>query len=73
MVVNKPSGLNVHPGDHKSDESSLIEQVQDSLGNQYNSLTFRPSLVHRIDRETSGCVMIAKDKQSLESLLEELQ
>jgi 23S rRNA pseudouridine1911/1915/1917 synthase len=73
MVVNKSSGLNVHPGDHKSDESSLIEQVQDSLGNQYNSLTFRPSLVHRIDRETSGCVMIAKDKQSLESLLEELQ
>ena len=73
MVVNKPSGLNVHPGDHKSDESSLIEQVQDALGNQYNSLTFRPSLVHRIDRETSGCIMIAKDKQTLESLLEELQ
>jgi len=33
-----------------------------------NSLTFKPSLIHRIDRDTSGIVMIAKDKQTLTKL-----
>ena len=31
MVVNKPPGINVHPGDHKTIEISLIDQVQDYL------------------------------------------
>lgn len=73
LVVSKESGENVHPGDHKTKESSLIERVQDALGKKYDSLTFKPSLVHRIDRETSGCVLIAKEKHTLEKLLEELQ
>jgi len=73
LIVSKESGENVHPGDHKTKETSLIERVQDALWNQYDSLTFKPSLVHRIDRETSGCVLIAKEKQTLEKLLEELQ
>ena len=73
LVVSKESGENVHPGDHKTKESSLIERVQDTLGKKYDSLTFKPSLVHRIDRETSGCVLIAKEKHTLEKLLEELQ
>lgn len=72
-MVNKPAGINVHPGDHKTTESSLIEQVQDYLGNAHDSLTFRPALVHRIDRDTSGCIMIAKQKDALEFLLSELQ
>jgi 23S rRNA-/tRNA-specific pseudouridylate synthase len=73
MVVNKPPGLSVHAGDHKTKESNLIDQVQDYLGGKYDSLTFRPALVHRIDRDTSGCVLIAKDKHTLESLLQQLQ
>ncbi len=73
LVVNKPAGINVHPGDHKTTECSLIEQVQDYLGNTHDSLTFRPSLVHRIDRDTSGCILIAKRKDALEFLLDELQ
>ena len=31
LVINKPSGMNVHPGDHKTTEVSLIELVQDML------------------------------------------
>jgi 23S rRNA pseudouridine955/2504/2580 synthase len=68
LVVNKSAGINVHPGDHKSEEISLIEQVQDYLGEKLSSLTFKPSLIHRIDRDTSGIVMIAKDKESLTKL-----
>ena len=73
MVINKPSWMNVHPGDHKTKEISLIERVQDMLAQKYDSLTFRPSLVHRIDRDTSGCILIAKEKRALEQLLWDLQ
>jgi len=31
LVVNKPAGINVHPGDHKTKETNLISQVQDYL------------------------------------------
>ena len=73
LVINKIPGLNVHPGDHKTKEVSLIEMVQDYLSGRYNTLSFRPALVHRIDRDTSGAIMIAKDKPTLESLLILLQ
>lgn len=36
------------------------------LGNKYNTLSYKPALVHRIDRDTSGAIMIAKDKKSLD-------
>ena len=65
--------MNLHPRDHKTTEISLIELVQDSLGEKYNSLSFKPALVHRIDRDTSGCIMIAKDKKTLDALLTLLQ
>lgn len=73
IVIDKPAWLNVHAGDHKTRESNLIDQVQDYLKGKYDSLTFRPALVHRIDRDTSWCILIAKEKQALESLLESLQ
>jgi len=69
LVLNKNSWVNVHPWEHKSDEVSLIQQVDDYFKYQkLSSLTFKPSLIHRIDRDTSGIIMIAKDKQSLVKL-----
>lgn len=62
FVVNKEAWINVHPGDYKTKESNLIAQVQDYLGEKLNSLTFKPSLVHRIDRDTSWILLIAKKK-----------
>ena len=68
LVVNKNPWQNVHPWDHKTQEVSLIEQAQDYLGEGFASLTFKPSLIHRIDRDTSGIVLIAKEKQVLVQL-----
>ena len=68
LIVNKNPGINVHPGDHKSSESSLIHMAQDYLWSHHNSLTFKPSLAHRIDRDTSGILLVAKTKQALTSL-----
>lgn len=73
IALSKPPGMNVHPGDHKTKEVSLIELVQDSLWKRYDTLTFRPSLVHRIDRDTSGVILVAKEKKMLEALLTLLQ
>ncbi|MDD5377022.1 MAG: RluA family pseudouridine synthase [Candidatus Gracilibacteria bacterium] len=73
LIVNKNPGVIVHPGDFKTTELSLIAQVQDYLGDKLSSLTFKPSLIHRIDKDTSGIVMIAKTKPSLDVMLGALQ
>ena len=73
FVVNKASGTNVHPGDFKSTEVSLIQQVQDYLWEKLNSLTFKPSLVHRIDRDTSWILLIAKKKDILSKLVNDFK
>lgn len=68
LIINKNPGLNVHPGDNKTKEISLIQQVEDYYSGKLNSLTFKPSLIHRIDRDTSGIIMIAKQKHILTKL-----
>ncbi|HBB27336.1 TPA: hypothetical protein DCZ36_02455 [Candidatus Gracilibacteria bacterium] len=73
LIVNKNPGTIVHPGDFKTTDLSLIAQVQDYLGENFSSLTFKPSLIHRIDKDTSGIVMIAKTKPSLDFMLNALQ
>lgn len=73
LVVNKSAGVTVHPWDHKSTESSLIEQVHDYFGGKMDSLTFKPSLVHRIDRDTSWIVLVAKKKDILTRLVNDLK
>jgi len=66
LVINKPSGLAVHGGSGIS--YGLIEAVR----------LMRPQdkfleLVHRLDRDTSGCILIAKKKQVLNSLHQQLR
>lgn len=66
IVINKPSGTAVHGGSGLS--FGLIEGLR----------ALRPSstfleLVHRLDRETSGCILIAKKRSALRSLHEQLR
>jgi len=73
LVVNKNPGINVHPWDHKTKESNLIIQIQDYLWDKLNSLTFKPSLIHRIDRNTSGLLLIWKKKDILTRLVDDFK
>ena len=73
LVINKNPWINVHPWDHKTKESNVIAMVQDYLWNKLNSLTFKPSLIHRIDRDTSGVLMIGKTKNMLTRLVNDLK
>lgn len=67
LVVNKPAGMAVHPGTGITPGHSLIELAQGYLGGPRDSL-FQPALVHRLDRETSGVLMIAKTGGALRAL-----
>lgn len=73
LVINKEPWINVHPGDYKTKETNIISQIQDYLWNKLNSLTFKPSLVHRIDRDTSGILIIWKKKDILTRLVEDFK
>jgi 23S rRNA-/tRNA-specific pseudouridylate synthase len=73
LILNKNPGINVHPWDHKSEEVSLIEQVQDYYAQRLDSLTFSPSLAHRIDRDTSWVIVIAKQKQALVQITQDFK
>ena len=73
LVINKNPWINVHPGDHKTKESNVIAQIQDYLWDKLNSLTFKPSLIHRIDRDTSWILMIGKTKNMLTKLVADIK
>ena len=69
MVINKPAGIVMHPGAGNYDNTivnALINYDRNSLSNIGNEL--RPGIVHRIDKNTSGLVLIAKNNQSHENL-----
>ncbi len=73
LVVNKPAGLVVHPaaGIHSGTLANALayhfQQLPSSTG------TVRPGIVHRLDRDTSGLLVIAKTEASLENLAEQFR
>lgn len=72
-VVNKPQGMVVHPSaGHPSGTlvNALLYHVQDLSG--INGV-MRPGIVHRIDKDTSGLLMIAKNDEAHTALAEELK
>ena len=72
-VVNKPQGMVVHPSaGHTSGTlvNALMYHIKDLSG--INGV-LRPGIVHRIDKDTSGLLMIAKNDQAHLSLADELK
>ncbi|MDA9210415.1 RluA family pseudouridine synthase [Candidatus Pelagibacter sp.] len=69
LVINKPAGIIMHPGAGNHDKTivnALMHYDKDSLSNIGDEL--RPGIVHRIDKNTSGLVVIAKNNESHENL-----
>ena len=68
IVINKPAGLVVHPGaGHRQGTlvNGLLSRVKD-LGGIGGEL--RPGIVHRLDKDTSGLMVVAKTESALASL-----
>ena len=69
IVLNKPSGIVMHPGAGNFDNTivnALVNYSKSSLSNIAGES--RPGIVHRIDKNTSGLVVIAKNNYSHENL-----
>ena len=77
LIVNKPQGLSVH-ADESASPDTLINRIQRYLYDkgEYRpdqDKTFAPALAHRIDRNTSGLVLAAKNAETLRVLCEKIR
>lgn len=85
LIINKPTGLVVH-SDGKTDEPTVVDWVLKhypeingvgenmivSIGGKQVELN-RPGIVHRIDRDTSGCLVIAKNQEAFKELKQQFK
>jgi 23S rRNA pseudouridine1911/1915/1917 synthase len=62
LVLNKPAGLVVHPS-AGHEEHTLVNALLHHCAGQLSGIggVARPGIVHRLDKETSGCLVVAKD------------
>ncbi len=67
IVLNKAAGMVVHPG-HGNYSGTLINALLFHFDNLPNNADQRPGLVHRIDKDTSGLLVIAKTEHALTHL-----
>lgn len=72
VVVNKPAGLVVHPaaGIHSGTLANALAYHFQQLP---NASSVRPGIVHRLDRDTSGLLVVAKTESALENLSDQFR
>ncbi len=72
IIVDKPSGLTVHPGAGNK-ENTLVNGLMYIYKKNLSNLSgpFRPGIVHRIDKETSGLLVVAKNNTAHAKLSEQ--
>ena len=72
VVVNKPAGMVVHPGAGNKN-GTLVNGLMFKLGNKLSNLggSERPGIIHRLDKDTSGLIVIAKNNFSHNFLSEQ--
>lgn len=74
LVINKPAGLTVHPGSGNSD-NTLVNGLLFTHQNKLSSINgeFRPGIVHRLDKDTTGLMLVAKNDFTHQALSEDLK
>lgn len=70
IVLNKPAGLLAVPLERRSEETSIFDQIEDHLRSKGKR---KPLVVHRIDRDTSGVVLFAKDGRTQAALKQQFR
>jgi tRNA pseudouridine32 synthase / 23S rRNA pseudouridine746 synthase len=65
LVIDKPAGIAVHRGPKAVQGEPNLEQFFDQL---MFGLPRRPALAHRLDRDTSGCLVLGRHRKALETL-----
>ena len=72
LLINKPPGLVVHPG-HGNYTGTLVNALAFHFENLPLNSSERPGLVHRIDKDTSGLLVIAKTEAALSHLAKQFE
>lgn len=70
IVVNKPAGLLSVPLERKGEQASVYDQIEDRMRSHGRR---RPLVVHRIDQDTSGLVVFAKDAGTQQALKDQFK
>lgn len=70
LVVDKPAGMVVHPG-HGNYSGTLINALVHHFKDLPNNSSGRPGLVHRIDKDTSGLLVVAKTDVAMAHLAQQ--
>jgi 23S rRNA pseudouridine1911/1915/1917 synthase len=72
LLINKPPGLVVHPG-HGNYTGTLVNALAFHFENLPMNSSERPGLVHRIDKDTSGLLVIAKTEAAMTHLAKQFE
>ncbi len=72
LVINKPAGLVVHPG-HGNYTGTLVNALAFHFENLPLNSSERPGLVHRIDKDTSGLLVVAKTEVAMTFLAKQFE
>ncbi|MES2747123.1 MAG: RluA family pseudouridine synthase [Bacteroidota bacterium] len=72
LLINKPPGLVVHPG-HGNYTGTLVNALAFHFQNLPLNSSERPGLVHRIDKNTSGLLVIAKTEEAMSHLAKQFE
>lgn len=70
LIINKPSGMVVHPGNGNKTHTLVNALIGYTSNLSTTQDEFRPGIVHRIDKDTSGLIVIAKNNKTHELLAE---
>ena len=65
ILIDKPAGMVVHPGEGGTHMTGTVANAISSL---VKGAGLRPGIVHRLDKDTSGALVVAKNDESLEFL-----
>ena len=73
LVVNKPAGMVVHPAPGHHDDTLVNALLAYLPALQESEETLRPGIVHRLDKDTSGLIIVAKNARAQAALIEQMK
>ena len=73
LVINKPAGLTVHPGAGNKKETLVNALIFRQVDLSPSEDPYRPGIVHRLDKDTTGLLVVAKTEQAHRKLSEQFK
>ena len=72
MVIEKPAGVVVHPGEGSHMKGTVVNALFDKIDEDVGEVG-RPGIVHRLDKDTSGVLIVAKTKRGYKHFVEQFK